>query len=234
MTNRALAAIVSARLRAERRTAIFASCAAVIVGFIQPHGIAAITDPLSADLATRSVWLAGPMFFCSTIGIIAALMQGPGRHEQLDLTEQSAPLFGRELARSKAIVPAAIATIATFAYWFAQFLSGFAMPPTFFVLALASVLASTLVALNATVRTGAARSVYILFAFATTVVSYAFAVYSDALHMHWRGTLATYGDALGVGTELIFCGIVGFIALRQYGEGLAERRGLLDIETSFP
>ena len=230
MTVRALAAIVQTRLRAERRTAFFASCAAIVVGFIQPHGITAITDPLSADLATRSVWLAGPMFFCSTIGIVAALMQGPGRHVNLDLCEQSAPLFGRELARSKAFVPALIATLATSAYWFAQFLSGFAMPPTFFILALASVLASTLVALNATVRAGGARGLYVLLAFATTVVSYVLAVYADAFHLHWRGKITDYGDAIGVATELFFCAVVGFIALRQYGEGLAVRRGLLELE----
>jgi hypothetical protein len=222
MTRHALVAIVRARLRAERRTALFACCSAIVVGFIQPHGIAAITDPLSADLATRSVWLAGPMFFCSTIGIIVALMQGLGRHPELDLCEQSAPLFGRELARSKAIVPAAVASLAAFTYWFAQFLSGFAAPPAFFILALASVLASTLVALNATVRGGPARSLYIFLAFAVTVLSYVLAVYADAVRLQWNGTAANYGDAIGVGTELLFCAVVGFIALRQYGEALAR------------
>lgn len=230
MKRTALYAIVRARLRAERRTALFASCTAIVVGFIQPHGIAAITDPLSADLATRSVWLAGPMFFCSAIGIIVALMQSAGRHPQLDLCEQSAPLFGRELARAKAIVPACVATLSTFAYWFAQFLSGFAMPPTFFVLALASVLASAFVALNATVRVGAGRSLYVALACATTVGSYILAVYADAFHLRWNGTLAHYGDAIGVGTELAFCALIGFFALRQYGEGLAQRRGLLEFE----
>lgn len=230
MTRTAFAAIVRARLRAERRTAFFACCTAIVVGFVQPHGISGVADPLSADLATRSVWLAGPMFFCSAIGIIVALIQGAGRHPQLDLCEQSAPLFGRELARAKAVTPAAVATLATLAYWFAQFLSGFAMPPTFFLLALASVLASSFVALNATARVGATRSLYVVLAVATTIASYVLAVYADALHLHWRGSLADYGDAIGVGTELLFCALTGFLALRQYGEGLARRRGLLEFE----
>ena len=186
-----------------------------MVAFIQPHGIAAITDPLGADLATRSVWLAGPMFFCSTIGLAVALLQGPGRHPVLDASEQSAPLFGRELARAKALVPAVVTTIAAIAYWLAQFLSGFAAPPAFFAMALACVLATSMVALNATLRENAARWLYVALACATAASAYTLAVYGDALfHQH--------GDAIGVGSELTFCAIVGFAALRQYGEALAR------------
>ncbi len=215
MTIRALRAIVGSRLRAERRTTFFACATAAIVAFVQPHGIMAVTDPMGADLATRSVWLAGPMFFCSAIGIAVALLQGPGRHTMLDVSEQSAPLFGRELARAKALVPAIVATIAALVYWLAQFVSGFAAPPAFFVLAIACVLASTLVALNATIRVRAARWLYIGLAFATAAVAYSLAVYADAFVTH-------IGDAIGVGSELAFCALAGFIALRQYGEGLAR------------
>ncbi|MGA8839535.1 MAG: hypothetical protein WB491_03480, partial [Candidatus Aquilonibacter sp.] len=201
-------------LRVERRSLAFACASAAIVGFVQPHGVAAITDPLTADIATRSVWLAGPMFFCSTIGIAIALSQGPGRHAFLDTSERSAPLFGRELARAKALTPVLSATLATFVYWAAQFLSGFAAPPTFFILALACVIASTLVALNATVRTGLARLTALGLAAATIVVAYILAVYADAYS-------TKRGDAVGVATELIVCGIIAFVALRQYGESLA-------------
>lgn len=215
MTQRALLAIVRGRLHAERRTTAFACAAAAVVGFIQPHGIATITDPLTADVATRSVWLAGPMFFCSTIAIALALVQGPGRHPHLDTSERSAPLFGRELARAKAIAPGVTATTAALVYWFAQYLSGFAAPPTFFLLALASVLASSLVALNATTREGAARAACIALAFAITTMAYALAVYAD------RAAGYT-GDAIGVGCALTFCVLAGFFALREYGESLAR------------
>lgn len=215
MTPRAIRAVVGARLRAERRSLVFACAGAAVVGFVQPHGITAITDPLTADVATRSVWLAGPMFFCSTIGIAIALLQGPGRHAFLDTTERSAPLFGRELARAKALAPVLSATLATLVYWAAQFLSGFAAPPTFFLLALACVLASTLVALNATVTAGIARVLALACAVATIVVAYILAVYADAYS-------TKSGDAVGVATELVVCAIIGFIALRQYGESLAR------------
>lgn len=215
MTLRALRAIVAGRLRAERRTLLFSSATAAVVAFIQPHGIMAITDPLGADLATRSVWLAGPMFFCSAIGIAIALLQGPGRHATLDVSEQSAPLFGRELARAKASVPAIAACLAAFVYWFAQFLSGFAAPPAFFTLVLFCVLASTLVALNATIRIGSARWLYIGLAAATAFIGYVLAVYADAFVSH-------AGDAVAVASEVAFCALVGFVALRQYGEALAR------------
>ena len=219
MTRNAFAAIVVSRLRSGRRTTAFACATAAIVGFIQPHGISTISDPLTADLTTRSVWLAGPMFFCSAIGIALALMQGPGRHPYLDISERSAPLFGRELARAKAVAPVVTAMLAAFVYWFAQFLTGFAAPPTFFVLALASVIACTLVALNATLRSGNAKLLYISLAFATSAIAYIFAVYADAY------TTKT-GDAIGVATELLFCGLVSYVALRQYGEALARSDAL--------
>jgi len=215
VTPRALVAIVSARMHAERRSIAFACAGAAVVGFIQPHGVATITDPLTADVATRSVWLAGPMFFCSTIGLALAMIQGPGRHAYLDTSESSAPLFGRELARAKALAAVLSATLASLVYWAAQFLSGFAAPPAFFVVALACVIASTLVALNATTRTGLTRLVALAPAAATIVVAYVLAVYADAYS-------TKRGDAVAIASELIFCAIVGYAALRAYGESLAR------------
>ncbi len=215
MTRRAFASVFTTRLYVDRRSTALACALAAIVAFVQPHSIAGITDPLTASLAIRSVWLAGPMFFCSTIGIAIALVQGPGRHRYLDAAELGAPLFGRELARAKAVAPAIAASLAALCYWAAQFLSGFAAPPTFFTLALASVLASTMVALNATIRSGGTRALYVALAFATTAISYALAVYADV-------ATKRNDDAAAVASELVFCGVVGFIALRQYGEALAR------------
>jgi hypothetical protein len=218
----AVAAIVRARLRAQRRMIASCCAASVLVAFIQPHGIVATSDPLAADLATRGVWLAGPMFFCSFIGILVALAQrGAGRMRQLELCEQSAPLFGRELARATALVPCIAAAVAAFAYWGAQFVAGFAAPPTFFILAFAAVMATTLVALSATLRTGAARGLYVVLAAATAAVAYLLAVYADTLGPVPRA-VGHYPNAIGVGTELLFCAMVGFLALRQYGETLAR------------
>jgi hypothetical protein len=215
MKPRALIAIVSARLRSERRSIAFACAGAAVVAFIQPHGIATIADPLTADVETRSVWLAGPMFFCSTIGIALALIQGPGRHAYLDVSERSAPLFGRELARAKALAPVLCATLASLVYWGAQYVSGFAAPPAFFVAALACVIASTLVALNATTHNGPSRTIALVLAAITIVLAYLLVVYADAYS-------TKRGDAVGMASELLFCAITGYLALRQYGESLAK------------
>ena len=189
VTPQAVRAIVGARMRAERRTLVFACASAAIVGYF----------------ATQS--LAAPMLFCSTIGIAVALLQGPGRHAYLDTNERSAPLFGRELARAKALAPLISATVATFVYWVAQFAAGFVVPALFLALSLACVLAATLVAMNATTRSGPARVLYIAFAGATVAIAF---------------LIAKSGGAIGAATELLFCIVVGFVALRQYGESLAR------------
>jgi hypothetical protein len=191
MRLRALFAIVRERCRAERRTAFFCTAGAAIAGFVQPHG----------------VWLAGAMFICSTIGIAFALLQGPGRYPYLDLCERSAPLFGRELARAKALVPSIVGLAATLAYWSAHSITGFLAPPVTFALAIGCVLASTLVALGATIRTGGARLLYIALAFGTCTTAY---------------VVTNSGGAAGAAAELCLCITVAFIALRQYGETLAR------------
>ncbi len=220
MSGSAMWAVARERLRAERRTIEYACAAAAIVAFVQPHGIARMMDPFDADLAARNVWLAGPMFFCSLIGISVALMQGPGRHVALDACERSAPLFGRELARGKALAPCIVVALASLTYWGVEWIAGFAAPPTFFVLALAAAEASTLVALLGSANAGASRSFYGLLAFATTALAYFSAVYIDAIGPK-PVALGHYNDVIGVSVELTFCLVAGFVALRQYGEALA-------------
>ncbi|MBV8489847.1 MAG: hypothetical protein JO199_04885 [Candidatus Eremiobacteraeota bacterium] len=188
MTVRAFFAIVEARLHAQRRAAIATCVAAAVVGLIAPRGIE------------------GPLFFGSLLGIVVALLQGPGRHVHLDWCEQSAPLFGRELARAKAFVPCAIALLATFAYCVA----GVAMAgPSGFMLrfgvASIAVVACTLTALSATTRTWAPRWLYITLAALASVTAYAFITLADTL----PGAVA-------------FCALVSILALRQYGETLAR------------
>lgn len=187
MTRRAFRAIVFARVYAERRTLVYACVASIVAGFVQPHGIA------------------GPIFFCSLLGIIAALAQGPGRHPHLDLCEASAPFFGRELARAKAVVPCLVAVLATTAYWGAQLLGGAAARPEALVVALVAVTASTLVALGATIRAGWPQTLYLLLAAATSATAYAIGAYANS--------------PTG---ELAFCALTSFLALRQYGEALAR------------
>jgi hypothetical protein len=184
---RTIRAIVEARVHAERRTLIYACAAAAVVGFIQPRGLAA------------------PIFFSSVIGIVVALVQGPGRYPHLDLCEQSAPLFGRELARAKALVPCIVAALATATYCAAALVGGGSEIPATFLIALAAVIPSTLTALSATIRSGSSRLLYVALACAISAIAFVLAVLAGS-----------------VPAELGFAALVSFFALRQYGEALAR------------
>ncbi|HTX58359.1 MAG TPA: hypothetical protein VMH02_01695 [Verrucomicrobiae bacterium] len=182
----ATAAIVLSRLSSERRGLTLACVAAAVVGFLAPRG------------------LAGPAFFCGLCGIGLALAGGPGRRPHLDACERSAPLFGRQLARAKATVPCVAAAIALLCYELGAAAGGVAPLWWSVVAALASVTATTLVALCATIRSGSSRALYLALAAMTTATAYALA------------------SSLPVAFELAFCAAAAFLALRQYGEALAR------------
>jgi hypothetical protein len=187
MTARALLAVLEARLYAQRRVVFYSCAAAFVAGLVQPATYAA------------------PLFLCSLLGIASALAQSPGLHPHLDRCEQSAPLFGRELARAKAFVPCIAATIAALIYGCAQLLRGAPDVPLMLLVALAAVVAATLTALSATIRRGSARVLYVVLAAGTSVAAYTLVVAAHSLI-----------------AELAFCGTVAFFAIRQYGEALAR------------
>jgi hypothetical protein len=184
---RTLIGVLRARLYAQRRIVFYSCAAAFIAGLFQPAGLAA------------------PLFLLSLLGIAMALAQSPGLHPHLDRCEQSAPLYGRELARAKALVPCVAAIFAALSYAAAQTLRDAPAVPLTLVVALAAVAAATLIALSATIRRGGARVLYVLLAAGTSGAAYAL--------------VAAAGSILA---ELAFCGIVAFFAVRQYGEALAR------------
>jgi len=129
------------------------------------------------------------LFFCSLLGIVVALIQGPGRHRYLDVCEQSAPLFGRQLARGRrwrlrrrdARVRCVLRRDAS---------GGASLSIAIFGIALAGSLATTLVALSATIRSGAARALYVLLAVATSAGAFALAIQPG-----WRASVAASRSA---------------------------------------
>jgi hypothetical protein len=187
VTARAFAGMLQARLYVSRRLVAYSWGCAVLVALVAPAGVTV------------------PLFLCSLVGIVIALDQTPGRHRHLDRCEQSAPLFGRELARAKALVPCIAGLLATVLFACTQFARG---SPTGLVTLLAvspAVVACALTALSATTRRGATRALYVLLACAVMGGAYALAVIAHNLP-----------------AELGFCIIVAFFALRQYGETLAR------------
>lgn len=184
-------AIVTTRLAKEWRLLVLSAAACAMLAYFQRYD----------DAAAR---LAGCLVFGALGGIAVALLQrGSGYFRELELCEQSAPLYGRELARATALVPCIIVTAALAAYWLASAL--YARPDLLTVaLTLAAVYAATLVALSAGVRTGSARVLYVAMACTVPALTFALAVVAQA-------PLA-----------LALCLVAGFIALRQYGEALAR------------
>jgi hypothetical protein len=182
-----LGAVLRARLYAGRRILLYSCVAAFLAGFIEPGGYAA------------------PLFLCSLLGIAMALTQSPGLQPHLDRCEQGAPLFGRELARAKALVPCVAAALAAVVYAGAQLLRGVPGVPLMLLIVIGPVVAAPLVALSATIRSGTSRVLYVALAAATGVASY-----------------SLVNGARSVPAELAFCSIVAFFGLRQYGEALAR------------
>lgn len=184
-------AIVATRLSKERRVLLVACAACALLAYLQRYD-------------DDTVRLAGCLVFGSLAGITIALLQrGAGRFRELELCEQSAPLYGRELARATALVPFVIVSIALAAYWLVGAVYAHTGLAALAISAFGAV-AATLVALCAGVRTGAARVLYIGMACAVPAIAFALAVSSPAA------------------TAPAICALIGFIALRQYGEALAR------------
>jgi hypothetical protein len=184
-------AIVTARLSKERRVLLLAACTCALLAYLQRYD----------DAPAR---LAGCLVFGTLVGVAVALLQrGAGRFRELELCEQSAPLYGRELARATALVPSIIVTLALAAYWL---VSSIYVRPELSTIAVTAfaVYAGTLVALCAGVRSGAPRIVYLIMACAVPALAFALTLASAAL------------------LPLAMCALIGFIALRQYGEALAR------------
>ena len=184
-------AIVTTGLSKERRVLLLAACTCALLAYLQRYD----------DAPAR---LAGCLVFGTLVGVAVALLQrGAGRFRELELCEQSAPLYGRELARATALVPSIIVTLALAAYWLVSSIYVRPELSTIAVTAFAAY-AGTLVALCAGVRTGAPRIVYLIMACAVPALAFALTFASAAL------------------LPVAMCALIGFIALRQYGEALAR------------
>ncbi|HEX5274462.1 MAG TPA: hypothetical protein VFW34_04235 [Candidatus Rubrimentiphilum sp.] len=188
----AVSAIAFTRLQRFAGQVLYVAAAAALFAALQMH----------SDLGAHAL---GAALFGSLAGMYFALAQRGGRMRELELCEKAAPLYAREVARAIALVPCLGVVIALAGYWIVTGISSgprdLAAAPVF--LSLTCACAVSVVALGATVRAGVWQAVYILLAgvVATTIV------------------LLEYPQ---LPAALLFCGIAGFIGLRQYGEALAR------------
>jgi hypothetical protein len=190
MRSGATIAVVMTRLRRELPVTALAAAACGLLAYLQRYD----------DAQAR---LAGCIVFATLSGIACALLlRGTGRYRDLDLCEQSAPLYGRELARATALVPCVVVSTGIAAFWIVSSFYAAAQVGQIAVCAFCSYAAS-FAALCATVRKGLARALYVTLACAISAAAFGLVQSSAA-------------------AALIFCAAAGFIALRQYGEALAR------------
>jgi hypothetical protein len=183
-------AIVRTRLRLELRTLALAASACGLLAYLQRF------DDAAAQLV-------GSLLFGTLTGIAVALLQrGAGRARELELCEQAAPLYGRELARATALVPCIVVSAALAAYWLITSAYAELSAGSVSLTVLASC-AAAVTAMSATVRVGLPRVLYIAIACAISALAFAL-------------------TRLPIAIALAFCVASGFVALRQYGEALAR------------
>ena len=118
-----------------------------MVGFVQPHGSSRPSYSSARCWASSSLSCRVRVAFRTSI-----------------LCEQSAPLFGRELARAKALVPCVIATLAAAAYVLAAEAAGLRDFWPTLLITFSAVIPSTLTALCATIRMGTSSALYVVMA----------------------------------------------------------------------
>lgn len=185
--------------------------ASFIVGCEQGKSLTPHGDLCGADVVPRLIWLMQPMFFVTALGIVAAFCN----HDvavvsELQLLEESAPLYGRQLARARAVVPCMIVACATLTYWFGASWKGSTPPPYFGALVLSGGICTVLIALSASLRTGWPRLLYVTLAFGSAFIA-----------VQLAGNFPCFSPLAVIG-EIAFCVLVGFVALRAYGETLAR------------
>lgn len=158
-----------------------------------------------------------PLFGRSALAVIATLaataaLEGTQARSLRRLTFFTVPLYGRQLARAHAIAPSLLALSLPFGYAAGAALRGYPIDLDRFVCAALVAIVTMLVALSAAFRDGRARALYAALAFAAGL-----------------GIALTDlpGHPLFVAT-LALAAIVGFFALRAFGETLARYDPLPD------
>ena len=187
-----ISAIAFTRLQRIAGQMLYVTAAAALFAALQMH----------SDLGAHAL---GAALFGSLAGIYFAVAQGSSRMRDLELCEQSAPLYAREVARAIALVPCIGVLIALAGYWLVTAVSSgphaFAAGPI--ILSITCACAASIVALGATVRSGFWQAFYILLAGISAAI---------IVSLEYPELPAAF----------LFCAIAGFIGLRQYGEALAR------------
>ena len=231
MTNlQASLAIVQSRLRT-----LWPATAALLIisaafGWVQQDTLTSFAIESHILLDEPTAWLFGPLFFTTTIAIAVAYANTRRSHSDIfAFCEESAPLFGKQRARAGAVVPLAIViACCTAEYLGARLNPNYSTPPTFFFFDAIGAATAMLVALSIPLRSQWNKALYIFLAFGVSllcgsIVVLAIGYTNNSIEvLMGNAYFQEFNDLWGAVAELAFALLVGFIAIRQYGEVLAR------------
>ena len=223
-------AIVKTRLRTLWPTAFALLLLSLAFGWFQQNSLSRFADETHVLLDEPTAWLFGPLFYTTALAIAVAYANSRRASDDIfAFCEESAPLFGRQRARASALVPCAIVLACCLAeYAGARLNPNYITPPTFFIFDAIGAVTAMLVALSIPLRTKWNKWLYVFLAFGASIVCGIIVVCAIVYTNDWIEVLmgSTYfeefNDIWGAIAELAFATIIGFVALRQYGEALAR------------
>lgn len=202
----------------------------VVFGWAQQNSLSPFAHETHVLLDEPAVWLIVPLIYTTLLAIaIAYANTRPSRADVFAFCEEAAPLFGRERARASAIVPMVLVALCCVAeYAGARFNPNYGTPPTFFLFEAIGALTAMMIALSIPLRSAWNKVLYVLLAFGASalcgviVIAAVTFTNDEILVLMGNDYFPQFNDVWGVIAESVFAGIIGFVALRQYGEALAR------------
>ena len=199
-------------------------------GWFQQNSLSQFASENQVLLDEPTAWLFGPLFFTTIVAIVIAYANTrSSRTDIYAFCEESAPLFGRERARASALVPVVIVLACCLAeYAGARLNPNYGTPPTFFLFDAVGAMTAMMVALSIPLRSGWNKALYVFLAFGAAVlcgfiVIATIGFTNDAIEVLFGNAyFASFNDLWSGIAEVAFAALIGFIALRQYGEALAR------------
>ena len=186
MIGAASIAVVRVRLAREAPGVVVAVAACALAGYVERW-----SDPAAQ--------LAGALIFGGFVAIAAALVQHTAVLRDLEISEWSAPFYGRQLARAGSAVPCIIASAACLAYWG---ILSFFTPPNWSAATLSLVAVDVAALLG--MRAGMpGRARWLALGAACAMLAAAF-----------------FGAVFPLPATASIAATIGFFALRAYGEAL--------------
>ncbi len=222
-------AIVWGRFRLLWPAALILLVSSLAVGWMQQNSLSIFAHNTRVSAAQPILWLIGPLLYTTLAAIVIAYANTRRTSgDPFAFCEECAPLFGRQRARAAALLPVIVIFACSAAeYAGARANPNYGTPPTFFLFDAIGAVSAMLVALSIPLREPFGKALYVVLAFGSSMVCGAIVVavtmLTNPAAVSAQGRYyVSFNDLWGGTAELAFAILIGFIALRQYGEALAR------------